>query len=363
MRLVYIDIAKGLGLFLVILGHIIQLKFPENYGENSMRMWIYSFHMPLFFFLSGAVFRFGIGKGGIRKVIIHLIIPYCIFILCGLFISFAIPQWHPKSVKSVMVEIFYLVTPNALHMSSIWFLFCLAIVQIMFILLRCLKLDLKWEIVIVVIFMTISFLVTPSKINWLKIPFTHINIPRLPFKLDTAFMALSFFYTGNKMMIHKKIDQLVAMKLKNKILLLFFMLFINIIFGTILNKTIDLADNFYNNLFYFIIAAYSGIFVVLLVSTIIGKMPIIEFYGINSLPVFSFHFLFLYVYEIFSDYIYKGDDILAKYISTVIGMIFVLILSVPVQYIYKMSVPPILNKVTKKIIGNNWQNDKTKAAT
>lgn len=43
-RLIWIDIAKGIGLFLVILGHMPSL--PEWF-----RLWIFSFHMPLFFFL------------------------------------------------------------------------------------------------------------------------------------------------------------------------------------------------------------------------------------------------------------------------------------------------------------------------
>ncbi len=43
-----IDVAKGIGIFLVVLGHIV----PEN---TYLRAIIYSFHMPLFFFLNGLV--------------------------------------------------------------------------------------------------------------------------------------------------------------------------------------------------------------------------------------------------------------------------------------------------------------------
>ena len=48
MRLEWIDKAKGIGIILVILGHTI---CPPN-----IKFWLYSFHMPLFFFLSGYVF-------------------------------------------------------------------------------------------------------------------------------------------------------------------------------------------------------------------------------------------------------------------------------------------------------------------
>ena len=43
-RIGWIDTAKGIGLLCVILGH---LSIPY------LDMWIYFFHMPLFFFLSG----------------------------------------------------------------------------------------------------------------------------------------------------------------------------------------------------------------------------------------------------------------------------------------------------------------------
>lgn len=45
-RIEWIDISKGLGMLLVIAGHTIALKYSSI---------LYTFHMPLFFFLSGLV--------------------------------------------------------------------------------------------------------------------------------------------------------------------------------------------------------------------------------------------------------------------------------------------------------------------
>lgn len=45
-RIKTIDIAKGLGILLVVIGHSMQT------GSYPMRV-IWTFHMPLFFFLSG----------------------------------------------------------------------------------------------------------------------------------------------------------------------------------------------------------------------------------------------------------------------------------------------------------------------
>ena len=46
-RILWIDAAKGIGLLCVILGHL---------GVPYLSTLVYTFHMPLFFFLSGIVF-------------------------------------------------------------------------------------------------------------------------------------------------------------------------------------------------------------------------------------------------------------------------------------------------------------------
>ncbi len=49
-----LDIAKGIGIMLVVLGHTLQ-GFYTDFDHNIIFRIIYSFHMPLFFFISGAV--------------------------------------------------------------------------------------------------------------------------------------------------------------------------------------------------------------------------------------------------------------------------------------------------------------------
>ena len=49
-RIKYFDLARGVGIFLVILGHI-------QYISNETRVYIVSFHMPLFFVMSGMLIQ------------------------------------------------------------------------------------------------------------------------------------------------------------------------------------------------------------------------------------------------------------------------------------------------------------------
>ena len=54
-RIEYVDILKGIGIICVLLGHNLVVQDDGQLPE-IMRYIIYSFHMPLFFFLSGYVF-------------------------------------------------------------------------------------------------------------------------------------------------------------------------------------------------------------------------------------------------------------------------------------------------------------------
>ncbi len=78
-RVQWIDVAKGIGMILVVIGHTPGLT-------GWIYKTIYSFHMPLFFFLSGFVYReqpdsLGGRDGKLVKDFRTLIVPYVLFVL------------------------------------------------------------------------------------------------------------------------------------------------------------------------------------------------------------------------------------------------------------------------------------------
>ena len=56
-RIVYLDSLRGFAILLVIIGHLIQFNYKSGI-ENHIFNLIYSFHMPLFFFISGLCTNF-----------------------------------------------------------------------------------------------------------------------------------------------------------------------------------------------------------------------------------------------------------------------------------------------------------------
>jgi fucose 4-O-acetylase-like acetyltransferase len=88
-RILWVDFAKVIGIWLVYLGH--------SHVSPMVGQYIYSFHMPLFFFISGYLEK----KRAFKESIIHgmktLIVPYILLYLL-LFISW-IPSrilYHPE---------------------------------------------------------------------------------------------------------------------------------------------------------------------------------------------------------------------------------------------------------------------------
>lgn len=82
-RIIYIDVLKGIGILLVVLGHMYNSKL------------IYCFHMPLFFLLYGFLFKFKERKFQIVSSTRRFMLPYFSF-----FLILSIPEillgWGPK---------------------------------------------------------------------------------------------------------------------------------------------------------------------------------------------------------------------------------------------------------------------------
>jgi len=117
-----LDVAKGIALFLVVYGHVLHVDSKVSY-------WIYMFHMPAFFFLSGMTFNpwkyesFGMFlKDKWRK----RIIPYFLITAVGLAICLLWPGYRQpvldRGWKDMLLWIFYYGQPKELYVGQVWFL-------------------------------------------------------------------------------------------------------------------------------------------------------------------------------------------------------------------------------------------------
>lgn len=175
-RIKEIDILKGYAMILVILGHL-------NIN-NTLRLFIYSFHMPLFFFLSGIVYRtkditFG---SYIKKKINDLIIPYIIIMFIN-YIAYII-LYRQINFANTMKYIFCFNTIDGLPIAgAMWFLTAIFIVYIIAYFVNN-KLNKKGHILISIV----MFAILGKVCSLLPI--------RLPLGIDVAMEGFAIFECG-----------------------------------------------------------------------------------------------------------------------------------------------------------------------
>lgn len=139
------DVLKGFAILLVVIGHLIQLQIsPNHFDSNLFFKLIYSFHMALFFFLAGNVFK-------IKPLNIELIFCFKRLIFPFFFFFFIVSCNFNYQV--FMLKAFeYILNPQL----GFWFLFVLAIIRILFDIL--LLVNKTYGFVILTLFYTVGVL-------------------------------------------------------------------------------------------------------------------------------------------------------------------------------------------------------------
>lgn len=93
-RVEYLDIAKGIGIILVVLGHAYQL--PHDWFKV-----IFSVHMPLFLMISGYIYHFGKKerfRDFLKKNVIGLLVPYVLTSAIIIILKSAMAAVHGNNV-------------------------------------------------------------------------------------------------------------------------------------------------------------------------------------------------------------------------------------------------------------------------
>ena len=122
-RIPELDLFKSLAIILVICGHLIQINWIDSLNSHPIITWIYSFHMPLFFFISGFLVYHTFGNSSvwcyIRRKVLSLLVPY--FIWCYV-VDPVINKEKLWAISQIMLST---------H-SSYWFIYLLFLYSLIF---------------------------------------------------------------------------------------------------------------------------------------------------------------------------------------------------------------------------------------
>ncbi len=265
-RTSWIDIAKGIAILLVFLGHTISLPY-------EIARFIYFFHMPTFFLLSGYCFNL---KSDFGKFVIGklkgIILPVFTLGLTGSIVVSLMLQF----VKHENVDWKWVFLNPVVQYGEhdlLWYL------PALFVALLCFYWIVKLCRQKAAPVIAVSFVI--ALLSYL---FTKLVGVTVPWHVDTALIALPFLalgYVAKVKNLATKVGNVPCLVISAVMCAL--LGFINMkYFGVV-----EMHVNSYGNILLFYLSAVAGICMVVALSILISESRLLEFFGRNTLVFYS----------------------------------------------------------------------------
>lgn len=273
-RIGWIDLLKGLGIILVLIGHVSENKYINKF--------IYYFHMPLFFFISGYLFNIN-KKDFAKRKYDSLLKPYFIFGFFSFVYWMAIERFLRNQSELNALKIGFNLflakggNDNFIYNVSLWFLPCLFSVEVIFWSFNKLLKKSKYTNIILIIISIFSMKYFMRKLEY-----------RLYFCLDTALCVLSFYSFGNifKSQNMEKIIENKHVLIKSLIVILGIIV---LVYYSIYGNNIDYNNLKFNSILETYVTAIAGIMITILISSLIKGNFFLAWLGRNSLLILVLH--------------------------------------------------------------------------
>lgn len=268
-----LDILKGVGMLFVVYAHVC---------KNSTSSFLYLFHMPLFFFLTGAAMSYSSVKAfNFRKRIARIVIPYLVFsILSFLYWTFIESKFRPIHDDSIypgvlgtldiqwqqLINISLAVSfEDAFQYNVVlWYLPCLFVSIMLY------------------VFISNSFGRFKAVGVFLSALFGFMLIHlRLPWCFEIALITVPFLYVGN----------LLYGYLKSRPIIGLFSFLFSLVLILVFSPSVDMRTHQYGEWWQFYIVSIGLIaFTISLCYKVDGKeFGLIQWFGRNSLAIMCIH--------------------------------------------------------------------------
>ena len=273
----WIDVCKGIAIILVVIGHVktsyINSDLLNNaYVFNSIGTIIYSFHMPLFFLISGYLFSCSSKKKcsfDIFKICISYGIPY---------IAFSVVLWFSKIIFSNLVNDTFSVTDLLkiliFPLSYLWFLYALLIIEIAQTIVSKVSKSAASKFIIVIALFILRFVL-------------------IIFISDNSYIYdLGIVYAGKYYIYFVLGEYCISFLVLylNKLSILRFSLFITFVcFALYCFLILRCLNHILSNPIISFVLAIIGSILMLFISRKINKCKLLELIGKNTMPIYLFH--------------------------------------------------------------------------
>jgi acyltransferase len=296
-RLLWVDTLRAIGIFFVVLVHTGRIRDP------SILIYVKSFFVPLFFFISGLFAKDLFYKDSfvnvLKKLVGRLLIPYTFFALLSYFLWLFLIRYFKEQpfdpFKSLLGILYSSSSGNWIsYNGALWFFTCFFIVQVIFFFL--IRVSRRES----------NFLLLPILLFYLSVlgyvATTYITTPsnRLPWSIDIALTATVFYGVGYLLQPYILTDLLARWRW-----MVIFTSFVLHIFFSAINTTVEFYVGIYGNYLYFYMAAFSGILFWTHLAYLIRPYPLFSLIGQNTLVIFSTHLLVIPFLTGFLVYIFQ----------------------------------------------------------
>lgn len=321
-RISFVDIAKAFAIFFIVFGHT--LVHSEHLG--LVFKLLYSFHVVLFFILSGYTFRikkdenFGIF---LKNKIVRIIVPYAIwallflipYMLLGRNVGSLIGTHSSFDIKVQLYNILYgNGNLSALKQnSSLWFLPALFTMEIFYyFILKYVGKGKRSKFGLLIALMLVGIVSN----NYLSF--------YLPWGINTCLNLGIFFYIGYSL----REFNLFTDKGVFKIYYMIPCLVVGLL-SAFYNQDVSCIDYEYGNYLLFILSSLGLSIFVIYISYIINKSKILEYIGKNTMGILIFHKLIILVFQtklgVVSKLLLNSNFVIELLLSIVISLISIAI--------------------------------------
>jgi len=267
------DLMKGVGIILVICGHV----FREfTFFHFSPYNFIFSFHMPLFFFISGMLYHKK--EKYVLKKAFSLGVPYISFALLSFLYWILIESKFRSYAGSTTLQFTNIFFPMNIRggyefNAVLWFLPALFFCSIMFYVIE--KMAQEYKIVFIILLVIVIAYDSLFYDNW------------IPFYIPQALCALPFFITGNQVCTYLgKFNIFIKKRPSLTIATSLTCLFAIGIFS----PKFDMLWCIYNNCYLiFFFTALLAIICTYSCMVVVDKNRVLEWFGKNSLIIMLIH--------------------------------------------------------------------------
>ncbi len=283
-RLGYLDTAKGIGIILVVAGH------SGLVSENALT-WLASFHMPLFFIISGMLLCHKKEeekdyRASLKKKARVMLLPYLYFSLIYIAIDIAYIIRRPELFSWDIVGNAALETASFYGISVLWFLPVLFFAEAVFLLLRK---KTGHVLTFAVCAVSAAVCIMAKKLLLPLFPadagllaaWTAYALQAL-LRIGPAVLFLAFGYGTYALLYQKNLSKLTFA-------------IAAIIWGAVnlclafFNGRVDLHFLVFGNVFIYFLAAYAGSMAVLSLCKAMPEWKGLSFLGENSLAIMVTH--------------------------------------------------------------------------